>query len=165
MLDEIKSQLMEYDIIAIKKENFGQVFEVYDTNQNFFLLVQGKEATIENSINDIDTIPPNCAIEQKIYISIWKNGNVVGVLDIIEKYPTQSCFWIGLLLIHSNFQGKKIGSAITKALLNAAKIAGYKTAQLGVIESNEKGVSFWKKHGFNILRHSDNIVVMVKDIG
>ena len=165
MFDEIKKQLSEYEVVPITKQNFNQIFEVYDTNQDFFLLTQGKKATIESSINDIDAMPPKCEKEQKVYLSIWENGKVIGVLDLIEKYPEQTSFWIGLLIIRGNLHGKKIGNRIVNAILAAAKLAGYKSAHLGVIESNVKGIEFWQKFGFNFLRYaSGSIVVMVKHI-
>ena len=164
MLSELKKQLCEYEVRAITMQNFEQVFEVYGTNQDFFLLVRGEKATMENSIYDIDAIPPNCVIEQKIYISIWEDGKVIAVLDLIEGYPEQTSCWIGLLLVHGDSQGKKIGSKIVHAILNAAKASGYQSVQLGVIENNVKGIDFWQKHGFTTFRHSGNIVVMTKRI-
>ena len=164
MLDEIKNQLIEYEVVEITNQNFEQVFEVYDTNQDFFMLTQGKKTTIGSSINDINALPPNCGIDQKIYISLWENGGVVGILDLTKEYPEQTSFWIGLLLIHGNLHGKKIASRVVNAVLNAAKVLGYKSAQLGVIENNTKGINFWKKHGFDIFRHSGNIVVMARCI-
>ena len=165
MLDEIRKQLDEYEVIVITEQNFEQVFEVYNTNQDFFLLTQGKEATIESSRNDMMAVPPNCNIHQKIYVSIWKNGDVVGVLDLITGYPERTCFWIGLLLVHGSLHGKRVGSRFVDAVLDAAREAGYKSAQLGVIERNTKAINFWQKHGFDVLRHSGDIVVMARGIG
>jgi ribosomal protein S18 acetylase RimI-like enzyme len=165
MIDEYKKQLVDYDIATVTRENFNRVFEVYNTNQDFFLLTQGKEATIESSIDDVSALPPGCSIGQKIFISLSKENRAVGVLDIIMEYPDQDSFWIGLLLIRGDLHGKKIGSGIITATLNAAKAVGYKSAQLGVVENNTKAVNFWQRHGFNILRHSGNIVVMALRLG
>ena len=43
MLSELKKQLYEYEIRAITTQNFEQAFDVYGTNQDFFLLVQWKK--------------------------------------------------------------------------------------------------------------------------
>jgi len=164
VLNELRNQLIEYEILTITKQNFQQVFEVYESNHEFFLLTQGKKATIEQSICDIDALPPNCDIDQKIYISIWEDGRAVGVLDLIMNYPEQSGLWIGLLLISSNLHGRKIGSRLVSAVLSAAKDVGHDFAQLGVIESNTKGISFWQKQGFEASRRNGNIVVMTRRI-
>ncbi|MCL2840699.1 MAG: GNAT family N-acetyltransferase [Defluviitaleaceae bacterium] len=164
MINEIKKQLKDYDIVNITEQNFAQVFEIYETNQDFFLLTQGKKASIESSVNDIVAVPPNFDFQQKIYISLWKEGKIIGVLDLLQGYPTQTCIWIGLLLIHGHLQGGAIGSKIVNALLDVFKNAGYKRVQLGVIENNTKGISFWQKHGFSKIRMTENIVVMERTI-
>jgi len=163
-LNKIKGWLDGYEVMPITKQNFGQAFEVYNTNQDFFILTQNKEATIESSIIDIDAIPPNCTMEQKIYVGIWQGGKITAVLDLIENFPEQGSFWIGLLLVHGSLHGKKIGSNIVNAVLNAAMSAGYKSVQLGVIENNAKGISFWQRHGFEIIRRSGNILIMASQI-
>jgi len=164
MLEEIQKRLSDYKIISIKKDNFEQAFEVYDTNQNFFLLTQGSKATMESSVNDIDALPPNCDMEQKIYVCICEQDKIIAVMDLIMEFPEKSVFWIGLLLIHGDMQGKKIGSKIVTAVLDAAKSAGYRTAQLGVIENNVMAIKFWQRHGFERFGQSDNIVVMARQI-
>jgi len=162
--NELKNNLIDFEILAVTNQNFNQIFEVYETNQDFFMLTNGRKTTIESSINDINALPPNCNIEQKIYVSVWEKDTIVGVLDLIEQYPEKSCFWIGLLLVHGNLHGKKIGSRIVHAIITAAKAAGYKSAQLGVIENNINGINFWYKHGFEIFKQSENTIVMRRQI-
>ncbi len=164
MFDEMKRQLSEYEIVPISRQNFEKIFEVYETNQPYFLLTQGDKASIESSVGDMDALPPDCVVEQKMYVSLWKNGKAVGVLDLIEKYPEPTGFWIGLLLIHGDLHGQRLGSEVVRAILNAGKAAGYRSAQLGVIENNIKALSFWQKHGFERFRHSGNVVVMARPI-
>jgi GNAT superfamily N-acetyltransferase len=160
MLDEIKLQLPDYEIKPITKQNFEQAFEIYDSNQDFFLLTQNKKATISESVNDIEALPPDCSITQKIYAGLYKGEKIIAVIDLIERYPNQTSFWIGLLLVRGDMQGKKIGSKIINAILNSAEIAGYQTAQLGVIETNKKAIVFWQRHGFEISGHNDNIAIL-----
>jgi len=164
MIDDLKKQLPGYEIITITRQNFGQIFEVYDTNPAFFLLTSGKNATIESCIDDVDSIPPGFDINQKAFLSIWSEGKAIGVLDLLKGYPDQTCIWIGLLLISGKLQGNKIGSKIVTAILNASKIANYKSVQLGVIESNARGMAFWQKNGFEKIRTKENIIVMEKHI-
>lgn len=164
MIEELKKCLSGYDIIPITTQNFEQVFPVYDANQDFFLLTQGEKATVENSISDVDVAPKNIDISQKTYVGIWMEDSVVGVLDLLEGYPDETSLWIGLLLVHSDLHGKKIGSGITNAVLKAAKMLGYKSVQLGVIENNAGGLAFWKRQGFNFARQHKNVVVMGKEL-
>jgi len=164
MLDKFKMQLTGYELRKIERPDFGQVFDVYSSNQDFFLLTDGKPTTIETSINDTEAVPPGCDINQKLYIGMWKGDKPIAVLDLIIGYPTPTHIYIGLLLIHGDFHGKKIGSEILRAILYASKIAGYEAIQLGVIDSNTKGIKFWHSHGFEIIRTAGNVVVMERPI-
>jgi len=164
MLDEIKKRLHGYKLEVITKLNFEQVFEVYNSNQKFFQLTDGKDATIESSVNDIDAVPPGFDVKQKVYVGICKDDSTVGVLDLLKGYPTQTCVYIGLLLVHGKFHGNKIGSKIVEAVASASKIAGYKSIQLGVIANNIAGINFWQLHGFEEIRTAQNIIVMERQI-
>jgi len=164
MLDELKAQLNGYALRKIARPDFRQVFEVYDANQDFFILTDGKPTTMETSINDTEAVPPGCDISQKIYLGIWMDNKPIAVLDMITGYPTPSHIYIGLLLVHSDFHGKRIGSEILDAILRASKVADYEAVQLGVIDSNTKGIKFWHSHGFETIRIAGNVVVMEKQI-
>ena len=164
MLSHIKSHLAAYKVKPITPQLFPQVYTVYASNQDFFTLTQGKHTTLEKSTHDITALPPGCTQAQKIYIGLWQAEKPVAVVDIIQGFPDAYCFWIGLLLIHGQYQGQKIGSQIVDAILCAARMAGYKTAQLGVVDGNIKGIAFWAKHGFLVARQKDGIVVMTRPI-
>ncbi|MDL2293862.1 GNAT family N-acetyltransferase [Ruminococcaceae bacterium OttesenSCG-928-D13] len=164
MIEELKKCLSEYDLIPITTQNFEQIFPVYDANQDFFLLTQGERASLENSISDVYAVPKNIDISQKTYVSIWMGDSAVGILDLIEGYPGETSLWIGLLLVHGDLHGKKIGSNIANAVFTSAGILGYKSVQLGVIESNVKGLAFWKRQGFTISGQRKNIVIMAKEL-
>ena len=159
--NELKKQLSEYEIKPITKSNFGKVFyEVYNTNQDYSILTEGKESTIETSIKDIDEVPPGFDIKQKIFVGIWENDKVIGVLDLIKGYPSENCLWIGLLMINGEMHCKKIGSKIVTAIQKASTIVGYTSIQIAVHENNANGMAFWRKHGFEKIRTKGNRIVM-----
>ncbi len=164
MLDELKKRLIAYKIAPMSAQNFEIAFEVYNTNQKYFLLTRGKQATIENSLGDIEALPPGCNATQKVYISICENGKPAAVLDLIEKYPDETCVWIGLLLVHGERHGKNTGSKIVSAVLTAACALGYRSVRLGVVESNTKALAFWQKQGFTVFRQKENVVLMDRTI-
>ncbi len=164
LIGEIQKQLGGYLLETISKHNFERFFEVYDSNQAYFLLTQGRMATRDNSMGDMDALPPGCDIGQKIYVGIWRKRKPVGVLDLIEGYPAPQCLWLGLLLVHGSLHGTGLGSAAIAAVLAAAAAAGYKTVQLGVAKNNTRALRFWQRHGFGTLRQSGDVVVLEKHL-
>jgi len=154
MIDEIRRILSEYETNTITKANYDQVMKVYKTNQEYFLLTEGKVADIEDCLATINEVPPSFDPKDKFFVGFWKDGNCVGVLDFLVEYPDQSCIWIGLLLIDGKLHRKQIGSKIVNAVLEASKIKGYASVQLGVVDTNIRGLKFWGKQGFEKTRAS-----------
>jgi len=153
-----------YTATPITPDNFPKAYEVYAANQPFFLLTDGQETTPETSRNDLTALPPNCTPDQKLYFTIQKDNHPLAVCDIILNFPEKQTFWLGLLLIHATHQNQSLGSHFLSHILQAAKISGYITAQLGVIDINTRAAAFWQKHGFTIQRQSGNIVVMTRNL-
>lgn len=148
LLDKLKEFLTEYLIITINKQNYTQFIEIYNSNDEYFMLADGEKACMESCLEDLEAIPPNFNIEKKIFIGFWKNNKAIAILDLLEGYPDSNCCWIGLLLVHQETQGKRIGREIINAVVKAAQSKCYSYLQLGVIDTNKKALIFWDKCGF-----------------
>jgi len=148
MITELQAHLSNYEIKPITKENYMQVMGVYQSNQEFFLLTEGKEATANDCFANIDAMPPNFNKDNKFYIGLWKDGQAIALLDFLEGYPTHESVYIGLLLIHGALHGKRLGSKIVQTLLEVSQEIGFKSARLGVLCNNTKALTFWERMGF-----------------
>jgi len=122
--------------------------DVFESNQDFFLLTEGTPATLQGCQANIDAIPPGFDIHNKLYIGFWINNRCIAVLDILLGYPNPDAIYIGLFLVHSELQGTGLGRKMIEALLTAAKNMKMNSAKLAVIESNAKAITFWKRLGF-----------------
>jgi len=148
IISTLKSGLSGYDIIPITRQGCEQVMEVFESNQDFFLLTEGKPATLSGCQANVDAIPPGFDIQNKLYIGFWTNNRCIAVLDILIGYPSPDCIYIGLFLIHGEMQGTGLGRKIIEALIAASKNAGLNSAKLAVVENNKKAIAFWKRLGF-----------------
>jgi len=148
MLSELQQILTGYEIHPITKDNYLDVWSIYETNQDFFMLTEGKEATPTGIIESIIAIPDGFSIENKYFISLWKDNNPIAVLDFLVGYPNSDCVWVGLLLVHGSLKGKSIGIEIMNAVIATTQTVGMKDIMLGVIATNTRGIDFWRKLGF-----------------
>jgi len=155
MLGEIRKLLSFYEIKEISEQTCEEIMEVYDTNQEFFLLSGGKVATPEDCKRDASATPPDFHRSNKLFLGIWKSGNCVGVMDILVGYPGADCVWIGLLLIHGQLHRNRMGSEFAEAIIKATGNVGCNRVQLGVLENNIKGRAFWTKLGFEKIREAN----------
>ncbi|MGL6201142.1 MAG: hypothetical protein ACRC3H_19655 [Lachnospiraceae bacterium] len=65
MLAKLKEFLTEYEITTITKQNYTQFIEIYDSNNEYFMLADGEKASVENCLEDLEAIPPNYSMEKK----------------------------------------------------------------------------------------------------
>lgn len=84
--------------------------DIYSTNKDYFKMSSGEEPNMESVIRDKIEIPPNSILENKNYKLISIEGNHIGIIDYIESYPDEDAVYIGLLMIHKDFQGLGHGS-------------------------------------------------------
>jgi GNAT superfamily N-acetyltransferase len=154
LINEIQAHLPGYNINRITAEALTQVKEVYTTNGSFFMLTAGRPATIKDCADDMNALPPGFAPSQKCYAGVFNkaDGKAVAVFDLLYGYPDEKTVWLGLLLVHGAYKRRRIGSAVTEAVCNAAAINGFTSLQLGVIAGNDTALSFWRSSGFNGLR-------------
>jgi len=137
-----------YETHPITKANCEQVIDVYNSNRDFFMLTEGKPATLAGCIENIDAIPPGLDPQNKHNIGFWEGEECIAILDFLVGYPTPDYLYIGLLLVHANMHGKGAGKKIIKSMLTEANRHGLKIARIAVNTKNTSGIAFWSKLGF-----------------
>jgi len=164
MINALRSLFNEYEIKSINAQNFHEVWGVYESNHKFFVATSGSEATVERGLKDLENIPPNFDIEKRISWGFFEDGKPMAFLAALDGFPDVNCFYIGLLLVNQNLQKKGVGSKIIKALVEAAKVNGYTSLQLGVLGINKTAVEFWEKQGFEVIGSTDEVISLIINI-
>ena len=138
----------DYETRPITKANCEQAMDVYDSNHDFFILTEGKPATVSGCLANIDAVPPGFDPQYKCYIGLWEQERCIAILDFLVGYPNPECLYIGLLLVHGSLHGKGTGRKIVTSLLDAAQKQGLNTAKVAVCTANSKAIAFWSSLSF-----------------
>lgn len=144
--------LGKYDLSDVDILNIDEVFKIYSSNEEYFILSGGSPATIENIHLDIKDIPPNAKAEQKQYKIIGLSKEYIGVIDYTMEYPDFDSIYIGLFIIEKSLQGCGHGNRIIRDFEAQAKEKGFDRIRLGVLDNNESGFKFWKNRGFKVIK-------------
>lgn len=152
MLLSLSSALPEFQIRTIRPPDFPAVYQLEQTNTEYFLAIQGAPPSYEECVRSISMLPPNTSPSQKLFLGIYKDSSLIGLLDLVEGYPDTHTLYIGLLMIEGTKHRQGYGTCITHALIHAAQIRGFTSLRLAVIDTNLQGAAFWKKLGFSVLR-------------
>ncbi len=115
-------------------------------------------ATKECIIEDMLALPPNKTLEDKFYIGYFENEKLVAILDLILGYPQDDTAFLGLFMLHKDYQGKGIGKAIITELSDFLKINNFNNIRLAYAKTNENAKNFWLKNNFELLNiEKDNV--------
>ncbi len=79
-------------------------------------------------------------------ISAWDNNKLIGLIRGLDDGIWQAT--IDCLLVHSEYQGRGIASNLVEMLKEDYKDILY----LDVMPDEKKNISFYKKHGFSVMR-------------
>jgi RimJ/RimL family protein N-acetyltransferase len=72
----------------------------------------------------------------------------IGVIDYLLENPKDNCPWLGLLMIHRDYQGYGFGQQAYALYENEMQSRGVERVRIGVISENTKAHRFWMKLGF-----------------
>lgn len=148
-----------FKFIPVSKSSLDIVTVIAKSNDYYYETALGKIFEEQDVIDDINALPPGKLKKDKAYVVLVNPEELpVLLLDIIDGYPDEYALFIGLFMINGCLQGKGLGNKILSQLLSAAKYAGLTRIELGCIERNERGMLFWQREGFEVIRKKEMVI-------
>ncbi len=129
-------------------EDTATLLGLFEQAREYFLLVEGKLPTFEYALDDLSALPPGKQLQEKCYGSYWKDGALVGCMEIVRGYPEPDIAYLGLLLFGQTQQGRGYGVVAMSHVSALARSWGCTKLRLAVIDKNARGLRFWQRQGF-----------------
>ena len=143
MINILQTKLIDYTVRLIEEKDFQALYELEKNNIKYFNYT--KETPDYNSIiSEVYELPPNKTLEDKYFIGFFKDNELIAVMDLIDGYPNNQTYFIGLFMIDIKYQNKGIGSYIIKTMISHT----HKHIRLGCLSNNKEGYAFWSHLGF-----------------
>lgn len=134
----------------------ANVLRVFSEASSYTQLVENRSPCTEDVDDFFFGRPTGVDVEQKAVFGFYVDLDMVGCADIIRSYPTNDCFWIGLLLLSEAHQGRGLGKSALRLLIEMARGWGCREAQLAVISTNSRAYAFWQREGFTEVRRANS---------
>lgn len=134
------------------EEEIQDAFAIYASNPEYFEIVSHKVPTRNDVEMDMLTKPDGLAGERKHYGVYCLNGEAVALTDILEGFPEDDVYYIGLFMIKGDKQRRGLGRSLFLQLAETARAKGFERIRLGVVEENQKGLAFWETMGLAQIR-------------
>lgn len=138
-----------WDLRLLTSKHCDEIESFIELFDDFFQLCEGEKG----SATEILTACPASknAHKDKFVLGIYHNLRLIGLLDIIQDYPSKNTWTIGYFLIHPKYQCQGIGSKLIKDLEKALSPVKLRCI---VQKQNIRGLDFWKSNGFVITAQS-----------
>jgi diamine N-acetyltransferase len=163
--------MLEFCLMQAGNEaDVSDLFTLLKQAEAYSILVEGVLPSIEDAHENLSELPPGKTSADKCFYGIWQAECLIGCAELIRGYPEPDIAYLGLLLFADSSQGKGHGVQALNHLFRLARDWGCARMRLGVIATNVRGLSFWKREGFGeIYRKSvegftGEVIVMQKEI-
>lgn len=145
-LREKEGMLREMHFEEITKETLYIALEIINSNKDYNLLENG---AAERTIAEIEEEFIN---NKTISVFIKLDDTYIGVIDYLMDNPKDHSPWLGLIIIHSDYQGYGFGAQAYTLYENEMLNQGVKHIRIGIIKENLKAKQFWESNGFLYIR-------------
>ncbi|MGG4488357.1 N-acetyltransferase family protein [Metabacillus idriensis] len=133
-----------------EKQHFPAEMEIMNSNPDFNLISYGRHHLTEEDLQK--EREEGIAVDAKRFM-IKHENQIIGIIEYCPLNPNDGKPWIGLFIIHRNFQGKglsKLAYETAEKELLAAE--GFSEVRLGVLTNNERGHLFWLRMGYTAFK-------------
>ncbi|MYL35403.1 GNAT family N-acetyltransferase [Pontibacillus yanchengensis] len=132
----------------ISEETIYIAQEIQNSNRAYNEMENGK------SSRSIEELKTEFLDKQTESLFIKLEDTYIGIVDYLMRNPKDGYPWIGLFMIHYDYQEYSFGYQAYIALENLLVDHGLKEIRLGVLVNNRKAHSFWESVGFTYIKNS-----------
>ncbi|MGW7068723.1 GNAT family N-acetyltransferase [Streptomyces sp. NPDC054855] len=99
-----------------------------------------------------------------------ERGQLIGLLCLLDRHPTDGQPWIGLLMVHGSFHRTGVGRLLADLVEERFRSQEREGIRLAVLENNPPALTFWSSLGWQeIDRRADKqygraCIVMHKEL-
>ena len=96
-------------------------------------------------------LPPGMSLADKQVLGLHRDGEMVGVVDLLRGHPGPTDWYLGLLLIAPEARGVGLGTAVVDEIVKRVVAEGGRALHLIVRENNPRALAFYRRHGFELI--------------
>ncbi|MFB7223466.1 GNAT family N-acetyltransferase [Streptomyces sp. NPDC056227] len=106
----------------------------------------------------------------EVLLALDAQGQLVGLLCLLDRHPADGHPWIGLLLVHGSLHHKGFGRLLADLVEERFRSEGRDGIRLAVLENNPSALAFWSSLGWQEIdrradiQHHRPCIVMHKQL-
>jgi GNAT superfamily N-acetyltransferase len=136
---------------ADSEDDVASLFCLFEQTTEYSLLVEGQLPTLQDARDELVDLPSGKTMYDKFFGGYWKDGTLLGCVDLIRGYPDDNIAYLGLLLFAESHHGHGLGVQALNHVIELARSWQCNALRLAVIDKNTRGLRFWLREGFSEL--------------
>jgi ribosomal protein S18 acetylase RimI-like enzyme len=131
-------------------EELAALQRIMESDEELALWVTGHPPGPADAQSTLMFVPEGSSPDDKAPFGVWAGDELVGLLDLLLRYPDDETIYLGLLLIDRARQGQGIGAAAFQALERdlLPRWPWARRLRLSVVRTNDQVLGFWRRLGF-----------------
>ena len=149
------SRFKEYRIKQLCRNDISDLQGLCEKCSDYYILDQGTVANEDAARKILDALPPDKTLDDQYNLGIYdSDNNLLGIVNIIDSYPENGSWMLGLILIDPSKRNIGLGRYFHQEIINFAKTADGKKIIIGVLEDNQIALRFWKSIGYKLVKET-----------
>lgn len=126
----------------VKKETLYIALEIINSNPEYNFFENGSKA---RTLAELEREFLN---QKSTSAFIKLDDTYIGIIDYLLENPNDHYPWLGLLMIHGDYQGYGFGAKAYETYEYGMSKRGLNNVRIGILIENKKAIRFWESIGF-----------------
>lgn len=122
------------------------IYRFQSAHPDYYEHFQDHPVTRREAIQDLDDVPVNATADQKAYLGVFEDEQLVLIVDLIIDYPLPSLVWLGLWMPEKTLSAARCAE-LYQSLVTTLRAADAVQLQLSVFMGDRNAPAFWADQG------------------
>ena len=137
-----------YHTHLLAPEDLGDLQSLFERAADYFEIATGRAPAGDEAQRAFVAGPPTKSVKEKRVIGIFRQQELVGVLDALTDWPAEGVWTLGMLLLDPAVRGDGLGGATLAAYEAWAQGQGAQSHRTAVVAHHAPGLRFLERAGF-----------------
>ncbi|MFR0352316.1 GNAT family N-acetyltransferase [Streptomyces sediminimaris] len=136
----------------MRPEDEAGVGRLFAACEDYFVAATGAPALPADVQSLYYALPEGADFEQKRLLVLCRGGDVVGLADLVDRFPEAGSCSVGVFLVAPGARRRGVGAGVARRLIGEAAGRGMRTVVATCPGTWEPGLGFLRSLGFEIGR-------------
>jgi len=113
----------------------------------------------ETVLDFFNELPNGKKKEDKFVLGLFKQENLIGVIEGVKDYPIEGTWFIGQMMVDSQKRSSGLGASFFDEFQDWAEDNRVETLRLAVMCDNTLAEKFWKSRGFEFREQKSDMEI------